>query len=66
MSSVSGVATSVKQTSATRQSIVFVPPTNTNTVNPPSSLGQPSGVQPAIDQISWGYGYPGINYLSGI
>ena len=39
------------------QSIAYVPPTHTNVVNPPSSLGQPSGAQPIIIQSSGGYGY---------
>ena len=59
MSSVSGVSTSFRQTSIARQFAMFVPPTNTNMVNPPSSCSQPLGVQLAVDQTSWGYGYPG-------
>ena len=38
--------------------MVYVRPTNTNVVNPPSSSGQPSVAQPAVHQPSWGYGYP--------
>ena len=37
---------------------MYVPPTHTNMVNPPSSLVQSSGVQHAVNQLSWGYGYP--------
>ena len=37
---------------------MYVPPTHTNMVNPPFSSGQPLGVQPALNQPSWGYGYP--------
>ena len=38
-------------------SIVYVPPTHTNVVNPPSSSGEPSGTQPITIQSSRGYGY---------
>ena len=38
-------------------STVFVPPTHTNVVNPPSSSSHPSGAQPVTDQSSRGYGY---------
>ena len=55
---VSGVIPSVRQTPPVGQPTVIVPPTNTNMVNPPSSLGQLSGVQPAVNQSSWGYVYP--------
>ena len=34
------------QTSNIKSSTVFVPPTHTNVVNPPSSSGQPLGAQP--------------------
>ena len=59
MSSVSGVSTSFRQTSIARQFAMFVPPTNTNMVNPSSSSGQPLGLQPIVNQPFWGSGYPG-------
>ena len=54
------------QTSNIEQSRVYLPPTHTNVVNPPSSSGQPLGVQPITIQSSGGYGYQipigNINY----
>ena len=38
-----GIVSSQGQTSGIEQSIVYVPPTHTNVVNPPSSLGHPLG-----------------------
>ena len=48
---------SQEQTSNIETSIVFVPPTHTNVVDPPSSSGQPLGAQPMTIQSSSGYGY---------
>jgi len=45
------------KTSNIEPSIVYVPPTHTNVVNPPSSSGQPLGAQPVTIQSSGGYGY---------
>ena len=42
------VVPSKGQTSNIETSTVFVPPTHTNVVNPPSSSGQPSGAQPVL------------------
>ena len=52
-----GVVPSQEQTSNIETSTVFVPPTHTNVVNPPSSSGQPLGVQLVTIQSSSGYGY---------
>ena len=49
MLSVSGVVTSTRKTSTTGKSVVYVPPTHTNMVNPPSSSGQPLGVKPVVN-----------------
>ena len=46
-----------EQTSNIEPSIVYVPPTHTNVVNPPSSSGQPLGAQRITVQSSGGYGY---------
>ena len=53
-----GFSTSTRQTFAIGQPTMVVPPTHINMVNPPSSSGQPLGVKPAVNQPSWGYGYP--------
>ena len=52
-----GIVPSQEQTSNIETSTVFVPPTHTNVVNPPSSSGQPLGAQPVTIQSSSGYGY---------
>ena len=57
-SSVSGTISSSGQVAAISQPTVVIPPTNTNVVPPPSSLGQPSGVQPINNPSSLGYTYP--------
>ena len=59
MSYVSGIIASSGQVSAVAQPAVVNPPTNTNVVNPPSSSGQPLGVQPVNNLASWGYTYLG-------
>ena len=41
-----GIVPSQGKTSNIEPSIVFLPPTHTNVVNPPSSLGQTLGAQP--------------------
>ena len=51
------VVPSQGHTSNIETSTVFVPPTHTNVVNPPSSSGQPLGAQPVTIQSSSGYGY---------
>ena len=61
----SGIVTNNRQTSIVGQSTEYVPHTNTNVVNPPSSSGQPSMAQPAVHQPSWGYGYPTNQMLVG-
>ena len=58
-SSVSGIITSLGQVAAVAQLAVVIPPTNTNVVPPPSSSGQPLGVQPVKNLASWGYTYLG-------
>ena len=40
-------------TSGIEKYIVYVPPTHTNVVNPPSSSGHPLGAQPVTNQTSW-------------
>ena len=40
------IVTSQRYTSNIEPSIVYVPPTHSNVVNPPSSSGQPSEAQP--------------------
>ena len=57
MLSGTGIVPSQGQTSNIEPSIVYVPPTHTNVVNPPSSLGQPLGAQPVTVQTFGGYGY---------
>ena len=52
-----GIVPSQGQTSNIEPSTVYVPPTHTNVVNPPSSSGQPSRAQPVTIQSSGGYGY---------
>ena len=54
---VTGIVASHGQTSSIDKSTVYVPPTQTNVVNPPSSLSQPLGEQPVTNQTSCGYGY---------
>ena len=60
------IVPSQEQKSNIEPSTVYVPPTHTNVVNPPSSSGQPLGAQPATIQSSRGYGYQipvgSINY----
>ena len=53
-----GVIMNNRKTSAAVKSTIYVPPTNTNMVNPPSSSGHPSVAQLAVHKPSWGYGYP--------
>ena len=53
----SGFVTNNRQTPTACPSSVYVPPTNTNIVNPPLSLGQPLGEQPVVNQVFWGYRY---------
>ena len=45
------------KTSNIEPSTIYVPPTHSNVVNPPSSLGHPLGAQPVTVQSSGGYGY---------
>ena len=52
-----GIVPSQGQTSNIEQSIVYVPPTHNDVVNPPSSSGQPLGAQPVTIQSFEGYGY---------
>ena len=58
MLSTSGIVTNNRETSNVGQSTVYVPPTNTNVVNPPPSSGQTLVAQPIVHQPSWVYGYP--------
>ena len=44
-------------TSNIEKSTVYVPPTHTSVVNPPSSSAQPLGAQPTTIQSFGGYGY---------
>ena len=53
----SGIVTNNRKTSTVGKSTVYVPPTNTNMVSPPSSLVQPLVAQPVVNQPSWDYGY---------
>ena len=46
------IVSSQGQTSGIEQSTVYVPPTHTNVVTPPSSSGQPFRVQPVTNQTS--------------
>ena len=55
---VSGIIASSGQVAAVAQPAVVIPPSNTNVVPPPSSSGQPLGVQPVNNLASWGYAYP--------
>ena len=59
VSLVCGVTSSARETHVVGQPTVIVPSTNTNVVIPPPSTGQPSGVQPVVNQHSWGYTYLG-------
>ena len=52
-----GIVPSQGHTYNIEPSIVYVPPTHTNVVNPPSSSGHPLGAQPVTIQSSGGYGY---------
>ena len=51
------IVTSQGHTSNIEPSTVYVPPTHSNVVNPPSNSGQPSGASPVTIQSSGGYGY---------
>ena len=48
------IVSSQGQTYGIDKSTVYVPPTHTNVVNPPSSYGQPLGAQLVTNQTSWG------------
>ena len=54
---VTRIVPSQGQTSSIEKSTVYVPPTHTIVVNPPSNLGQPLGAQPVTNQTYLGYGY---------
>ena len=58
MFGVSGVTSSVRHTLVVGQPTSIVPSINTNVVIPPSSTGQPLGIQPILNQPSCGYTYP--------
>ena len=47
-----GVDTQNRQASNAGTSTVYVPPTNTNIVNPPLISGQPLGAQPIVNKAS--------------
>ena len=48
----SGIVTNNKQFSTTQHSAVYVPPTNTNMVNPQLISGQTLASQPVVNQPS--------------
>ena len=54
---VSEVTSSTRQTPIVGQTTIVVPSMKTKEVTP--STSQPSGVQPIVNQPSWGYTHPG-------
>ena len=59
MSPISRIGTISRQVLAIEKPTIFIPPTNINMVNVPYNTGQPLGVKPIINPISWGYTYLG-------
>ena len=49
----------MRQSHVVGQTIVIFPSKNTNVVIPLSCTGKHLGVQPPVNQPSWGYTYPG-------
>ena len=58
-SSISVIISSSGQVAAVAQPTVVIPPTNTNVVPTPCSIGQPLGPQPFNNTTYWGYTYLG-------